>query len=75
MFGPLSIRTTQITSLTPLNHNKDYENLKRLYADNNQIVLISDLEESRFIGDFEFLHLRRNKIKYVSYKQILQYNN
>lgn len=42
--------------------NAIYDNLLRLYADDNQINSLLDLEGSKFIEAFDTFFLRRNKL-------------
>ncbi|XP_058811304.1 protein halfway-like, partial [Topomyia yanbarensis] len=54
----------QITSLKAL-IGKSYHSLVRLYADDNQITSLSDLEGTDFISRFSFFSIRRNRLKTI----------
>lgn len=54
--------------------NPSYHHLLRLFADDNEIESLLDLEGTDFIQNFDSLHLRRNKLKSVSL-QIQNYNH
>lgn len=57
----------QISSLSALNRNPTYQNLTRLYADNNLIANLFDLEGTTFIENFEVISLRRNRMKTIPF--------
>lgn len=54
-----------ITSLTPLMANENYQNIKSLFADDNFIETIVELEGSKFLDNFTKLSLKNNKIKEI----------
>lgn len=56
----------QITDLSEMK-NPSYESIRRLYADDNQIDSLLDLEGTEFIQKFEIFHMRRNKLKSVRF--------
>lgn len=56
----------QISSLVALSDNMAYHNILRLYADDNQIDNIAELEGTKFFQEFDIFYLRRNKIRTVS---------
>ncbi|XP_055641982.1 protein halfway isoform X2 [Toxorhynchites rutilus septentrionalis] len=60
----LNISNNNITSLKAL-IGKPYHSLERLYADDNQITTLSDLEGTDFISRFTFFSIRRNKLKTI----------
>lgn len=60
----LNISNNSITSLAALSDNKNYySDIKYLYADDNLIKSIEDLEGSKFLENFTKLFLKNNKIK------------
>ncbi|XP_055684649.1 protein halfway [Lutzomyia longipalpis] len=61
----LNVSCNNITSLSALNDNPTYQQIIRLYADNNQISSLLDLEGTTFIEEFEVLSLRKNKLKSI----------
>lgn len=46
--------------------NPSYHHLLRLFADDNDIESLLELEGTDFIQNFDSFHLRRNKLKTVS---------
>ncbi|XP_060534990.1 protein halfway [Cylas formicarius] len=58
----LDVSGNNITSIKELSE-PSYQNLRHFYADNNQISSIQPLEGTKFIGNFDTLSLRNNKIK------------
>ena len=46
-------------------NNPSYHHLIRLYADNNQISTLLDLEGTNFIEQFEVFFMRRNNLKTI----------
>jgi hypothetical protein len=62
----LNVSNNSITSLSALNNNRWYRNLLRLYADDNEISSMLELEGTAFLEDFNKLSLKRNKLKSVS---------
>lgn len=61
----------QITSLSVMSENPSYQHLLRLFADDNEIESLLDLEGTEFIQNFDSLYLRRNKLKSVCLKLII----
>lgn len=59
----LNVSNNNISSLELLNEEVSYQNLRELYADNNQITSILPLEGSKFMSNFIALSLKNNKIK------------
>lgn len=59
----------QISNLSEMTNNPLYSSLLRLYADDNDINSLLDLEGTEFIQKFNVFHLRRNKLKSVCYHQ------
>lgn len=55
----------QITSLNALNVNPTYQKLLRVYADDNKITSLLELEASKFIESFDTFFLRRNMLKTI----------
>lgn len=55
----------QITSLNALNVNPTYQKLLRVYADDNKITSLLELEASKFIESFDTFYLRRNMLKTI----------
>lgn len=68
MFGNRSLipnfPPSQITSLKALN-GKSYQSLVRLYADDNQITSLGELEGTGFLSHFTFFAIRRNKLRTI----------
>ncbi|XP_058444849.1 protein halfway [Malaya genurostris] len=60
----LNVSNNNITSLKAL-IGKSYHSLVRLYADDNQITSLSDLEGTDFISRFSFFSIRRNRLKTI----------
>ncbi|XP_062539743.1 protein halfway-like [Armigeres subalbatus] len=60
----LNVSNNNITSLKAL-IGKSYSTLQRLYADNNQIASLSDLEGTDFISRFTVFSIRWNKLKTI----------
>lgn len=56
----------QIKSLAEMTDNPSYTHLTRLFADDNEIESLLDLEGTNFIQNFEQLFMRRNRLKSVS---------
>lgn len=56
----------QITSFSAMIENPSYHHLLRLFADDNDIESLLELEGTDFIQNFDSFHLRRNKLKTVS---------
>ncbi|KAL7014044.1 hypothetical protein ACKWTF_015709 [Chironomus riparius] len=63
----LNITNNSISSLSALVTNDYYLNIKSLFADDNLITSIVDLEGSKFLENFTVLSLRNNKIKDIPY--------
>lgn len=55
----------QITSLSTLNVNPTYQKLLRVYADDNKITSLLELEASTFIESFDQFYMRRNLLKTI----------
>lgn len=55
----------QITSLNALNVNPTYQKLLRVYADDNKITSLLELEASKFIESFDTFYLRRNHLRTI----------
>lgn len=62
----LIISNNSITSLAPIANNGYYDNIRALYADDNQITSIEDLGK-KFLKNFTILSLRNNKFRYMPY--------
>lgn len=60
----LNVSNNNITSLKAL-IGKSYSTVHRLYADNNQITSLSDLEGTDFISRFTVFSIRWNKLKTI----------
>lgn len=60
----LNVSNNNITSLKAL-IGKSYSTVHRLYADNNQISSLSDLEGTDFISRFTVFSIRWNKLKTI----------
>lgn len=63
----LNISNNSISSLSALVENDFYQNIKTLYADENLITSIVELEGSKFLENFTMLSLKSNKIKHIPY--------
>jgi Leucine-rich repeat (LRR) protein len=63
----LNITNNSISSLSALVTNDYYLNIKSLFADDNLITSIVDLEGSKFLENFTVLSLKNNKIKDIPY--------
>jgi hypothetical protein len=63
----LNITNNSISSLSDLVTNEDYQNIQSLYADDNLITSIVDLEGTKFLENFTILSLKNNKIKDIPY--------
>lgn len=63
----LNITNNSISSLAELAVNVYYENIQSLFADDNFITSIVDLEGTKFLENFTILSLRNNKIKDIPY--------
>lgn len=46
--------------------NPSYSHLLRLFADDNEIESLLDLEGTNFLQNFDSFHIRRNNLKSVS---------
>jgi Leucine-rich repeat (LRR) protein len=62
----LNITNNSITSLSPIVDNEYYQNIIVLYADDNQIKSIVELE-GKFLENFFKISLRNNKIKEIPF--------
>lgn len=60
----LDVSRNNITSLKALS-NTSYHSLVRLYADDNQITSLSELEGSPFLSHFTYFAIRRNRLKTI----------
>lgn len=58
----LNVSSNNISNLEALGVNAAYEDVRKFYADDNQITSITALEGSTFINTFHTLSLRNNKI-------------
>jgi Leucine-rich repeat (LRR) protein len=56
----------QISNLRRIKTDINYKELRELYAENNQIVSVSEIEASEFIKNFHVLDIRGNKLTGVS---------
>lgn len=63
----LNISNNSISSLTALIDNDYYQNIRVLYADDNLITSIVQLEGSKFLENFTKLSLKNNKIKHIPF--------
>ncbi|KAJ3629863.1 hypothetical protein MTP99_014228 [Tenebrio molitor] len=74
----LNVSNNNITTLELFSSDPTYQNLRELYADNNQITSILPLEGSQFLSNFVILSLRNNKLKSLPtyiFSNILDRNN
>ncbi|XP_967806.3 protein halfway isoform X2 [Tribolium castaneum] len=74
----LNVSNNNITSLELFSTDSSYQNIRELYADNNQITSILPLEGSQFLSSFAVLSLRNNKLKSLPtyiFSNILDRNN
>lgn len=60
----LNVSNNSISSLSKFNE-ESYKGLQKLYADDNEITSLLDLEGTEFIRNFDALSLRRNKLKNI----------
>lgn len=63
----LNISNNSISSLSALVENDFYQNIKTLYADDNLITSIVELEGSKFLENFTMLSLKSNRIKHIPF--------
>lgn len=63
----LNISNNSISSLADLVTNEYYQQLKSLFADDNWIKSIVELEGSKFLENFTKLSLKNNKIKEIPF--------
>lgn len=61
----LNVSNNKIVSLAAFNGKESYQKIVKLYADDNLITDILDLEGSQFIENFDRLFLRQNKLKTI----------
>ncbi|XP_031628091.1 protein halfway [Contarinia nasturtii] len=61
----LNVTNNEITSLSAMTENPSYTHLVRLFADDNKIESLLDLEGTEFIQKFDIFHLRRNNLKTI----------
>ncbi|XP_037937961.1 protein halfway-like [Teleopsis dalmanni] len=59
----LDISNNNISSIESLGRIPSYQNIVMLYADNNQISSMNDLEGTEFLNHFQRLSLRNNALK------------
>lgn len=63
----LKVSNNSISSLSALASNDYYQNIRSLYADDNLITSITDLEGTKFLENFTILSLQNNKIKDIPF--------
>ncbi|XP_055297922.1 protein halfway isoform X2 [Sitodiplosis mosellana] len=63
----LNVTNNSITSLSVMVENHSYNHLLRLFADDNEVESLLEIEGTEFIQNFDSLHLRRNKLKSIPY--------
>lgn len=61
----LNVSNNFITNLTEFSGNPSYQSVLKLYADENKITTILDLEGSHLIQNFDELSIRRNKLRTI----------
>lgn len=61
----LNVANNSISSLSALASNPTYQKIGTLFADDNLITSIEDLEGSKFLEEFTKLSLKNNKIKSI----------
>ncbi|KAJ3661945.1 hypothetical protein Zmor_006317 [Zophobas morio] len=74
----LNVSNNNITGLELFSSDPSYQNIRELYADNNEITSILPLEGSQFLSNFVVLSLRNNKLKSLPtyiFSNILDRNN
>lgn len=62
----LNISNNSISSLVPLTNNDFYKGIRDLFADDNLIESLEEIEGTEFLENFTKLSLKNNKIKFVS---------
>lgn len=60
--------TFQITNLKRIRTDPNYQELRELHAENNQIVSMHEIEASNFIKNFQVLDIRANRLTEVRFK-------
>jgi hypothetical protein len=58
----------QITNLKRIRTDPNYQELRELHAENNQIVSMHEIEASNFIKNFQVLDIRANRLTEVRFK-------
>lgn len=61
----LNVSNNNITSLALISDDPSYEHVRQLFADNNQIPSILELEGTKFLDNFAVLTLKNNKLKTI----------
>jgi len=56
----------QISNLKRMRTDPNYQELRELHAENNQIVSMHEIEASNFIKNFQVLDIRGNRLTEVS---------
>ncbi|XP_069690480.1 protein halfway isoform X2 [Periplaneta americana] len=68
----LNISNNNITSLKRFKTDANYSEIKELYAENNQIMSLQEIEASEFLKHFQILDIRGNKLTEI---ETYIYNN
>jgi hypothetical protein len=58
----------QITNLKRIRTDPNYQELRELHAENNQIVSLHEIEASNFIKNFQMLDIRANRLTEVRFR-------
>lgn len=63
----VNISNNSISSLVPLTNNDFYKGIRDLFADDNLIKSLEEIEGTEFLENFTKLSLKNNKINFVSW--------
>ncbi|XP_023717915.1 protein halfway isoform X3 [Cryptotermes secundus] len=74
----LNITNNKITNLKRIRTDPNYQELRELHAENNQIVSLHEIEASNFIKNFQVLDIRANKLTEIEtyiYNNAFEFDN
>ncbi|KDR22774.1 protein halfway isoform X2 [Zootermopsis nevadensis] len=74
----LNISNNNITNLKRIRIDPNYQELRELHAENNQIVSMHEIEASNFIKNFQVLDIRANKLTEIEtyiYNNAFEFDN
>jgi hypothetical protein len=74
----LNISNNRISNLKRIRTDPNYEELRELHAENNQIVSMHEIEASNFIKNFQVLNIRGNRLTEIEtyiYNNAFEFDN